>query len=80
MKQHDNNSVFVRLNSPTDPIEVNKRFVTVASSELRGAAGLEHCFLISMKGVGVDQAMLRETFFGVTTNGESPNTGRSTGL
>ena len=33
-----------------------------------------------MKGVGLDQAMLREKFAGVTTDGESVNTGRSTGL
>ena len=79
--QHDNKFVFVRFNSPTNPIEVKTMFVTVASSEeLRGAAGLEHCFLTSMKGVGIVQAMLREKFAGVTTDGESPNTGRSTGL
>ena len=78
--EHDNKFVFIRFNSPTDPIEAKTRFVAVASSELRGAAGLEDCLLTSMKGVGVDQAMLREKFAGVTTDGESANTGRSTGL
>ena len=78
--QHDNKFMFIRFNSPTEPIEVKTRFVTVASSELRGAAGLEDCFLTSMKSLGVDEAMIREKFAGVTTDGESANTGRNTGL
>ena len=78
--QHNNTFVFVRFNSPTDPIEVKTRFLTVASSELRCAAGHEDCFLTSMKGVDVVQAILREKFSGITTDGESANTGRSTGL
>ena len=78
--QHDNKFMFIRINSPTEPIEVKTRFVTVASSELKGAAGLEDCFLTSMKSVGVDEAMIREKFAGVTTDGESANTGRNTGL
>lgn len=45
------------------------RFVSVASSELRGAAGLEDYFLTSMKGFGVDETMMRETFAGVTCYG-----------
>ena len=52
--QHDNKFVFIRFNSPAEPIEVKTRFVTVFSSELRDAEGLEDCFLTSMKGVGVD--------------------------
>ena len=56
------------------------RLVTIASSELIGVAGLEDCFLTSMKGVGIAQAMLREIFTSVTTDGESANTGRNTGL
>ena len=78
--QHDNKFVFIRFNSPAEPIEVKTRFVTVASSELRGAAGLEDCFLASMKDVGVDETMMEEKFAGVTTDGESANTGRNTGL
>ena len=78
--QHDNKFVLVGFNSPTDPIEVKTRFVTVASLELRGAAVLKDCLLTSIIGVGVDQAMLREKSAGVTTDGESANTGRSTSL
>ena len=33
-----------------------------------------------MKGVGVDETMMREKFAGVTTDGESASTGRNTGL
>ena len=77
--QHDNKFMFIRFNSPTEPIEVKTRFVTDASSELRGAAGQEDCFLTSMKSVGVDEAMIREKFAGVTTDGESANTGKNMG-
>ena len=78
--QHDNKFVFVRFNTPVDPIDMKTRFVAVKSSVLGGSAGLEDCFLASMQMIGLDDSAIRGKFAGVTTDGESANTGRNTGL
>ena len=46
--QNDNKIVFIRFNTPADPIEVKTQLVSVCSSELRGSAGLEDVFVRSM--------------------------------
>ena len=78
--QNDNKIVFIRFNTPADPIEVKTQLVSVCTSELRGSAGLEDVFVRSMQKIGFDDSIIREKFAGVTTDGESANTGRNTGL
>ena len=73
--QHDNKFLFVKYNIPKEPLEVRTKFVAVGDSELRGAAGLEDCVLTGLKSIGVDKSMMKEKFSGVTTGGESANTG-----
>ena len=75
--QHDNKFVFVRFNTPVDPIDVKTRFVAVKSSVLGGSAGMEYYFLASIQMIGLDDSAIRGKFAGVTTYGESANTGRN---
>ena len=56
------------------------QLVSVCTSELRGSAGLEDVFMRSMQKIGLDDSIIREKFAGVTTDGESANIGRNTGL
>ena len=78
--QNDNKIIFIRFNTPTDPIEVKTQLVSVCSSELRGSAGLEDVFVRSMQKIGFDDSVIKDKFAGVTTDGESANTGKNTGL
>ena len=78
--QNDNKIVFIRFNTPADPIEVKTQLVSVCSSELRGSAGLEDVFVRSMQKIGFDESIIREKFAGMKTDKESANTGRNTGL
>ena len=47
---------------------------------MTGAGGLEDCFVTSIRGIGLDGTKMCEKFAGVTTDGESVNTGRNTGF
>ena len=78
--QHDNKFLFAKYNTPEQLLDIKTKFVAVGDSELKGAAGLEDCLLTGLKMIGVDKATMKEKFAGVTTDGESANTGSKSGL
>ena len=78
--QRDNKFLFLKYNSPDDPLEIKTRFVGVTDSDLKGAAGLEDCVLTGLKTIEVDKLVMKKKFAGVTTDGESANTGCKSGL
>ena len=57
---------------PTDEVSVRTVFLDIASSELGGADGLLDCFVQCMNDVSVNT----EKLVGVTTYGETANTGK----
>ena len=79
--QRDNKFLFLKYNSPDDPLEIKTRFVGVTDSDLKGAAGLEDCVLTGLKTIEVDKlVMKKKKYAGVTTDGEAANTGSKSGL
>jgi hypothetical protein len=80
--QRNNKFLFLKYNSPDDPLEIKTRprFVGVTDSDLKGAAGLEDCVLTGLKTIEVDKLVMKKKFAGVTTVGESANTGSKSAL
>ena len=72
--------LFLKYNSPDDPLEIKTRFVGVTDLDLKGAAGLEDCVLTGLKTIEIDKLVMKKKFAGVTTDGESDNTGSKSGL
>ena len=58
--QCDNKFLFLKYNSPDDPLEIKTRFVGVTDSDLKGAAGLEDCVLIGLKTIEVDKLVMKK--------------------
>ncbi len=79
-KQHDKKFVFVRFNKPQSPLEVHTRFVSARESEKRGAEGLFCAAQSSIEGVGLTKNEVQAKFVGISSDGESANTGRISGL
>ena len=78
--QRDNKFLFLKYNSPDDPLEIKTRFVGVTDSDLKGAAGLEDCVLTGLKTIEVDKLVMKKKYAGVTTDGEAANTGSKSEL
>ena len=79
-KQHDKKFVFVRFNKPESPLEVHTQFVSARESEKRGAEGLFCAAQSSIEGVGLTKNEVQAKFVGVSSDGESANTGHISGL
>ena len=79
-KQHDKKFVFVCFNKPESPLEVHTRFVSARKSEKRGAEGLFCAAQSSIEGVGLTKNEVQAKFVGVSSDGESANTGCISGL
>ena len=78
--QRDNKFLFLKYNSPDDPLEIKTRFVSVTDSDLKGVASLEDCVLTGLNTMGVDKFIMKKKYASVTTGGESANTGSKSGL
>ncbi|CAB3999235.1 Hypothetical predicted protein [Paramuricea clavata] len=79
-KQQDKKFVFVRLNSEENPLSIQTRLVSVKQVEKRGAHGLFDAVVSSLKDVGLDDMDIKAKYSGLTTDGESANTGQKSGL
>ncbi len=79
-KQQDKKFIFFRLNSMADPLQIETRFLSVSEAEERGAKGLFGALVKSLNDLGISKEEIADKLIGVTTDGESANTGRSTGL
>ena len=77
-QQQDKKYVFVRYNSLDSPLEIKTRFLSVRELTQRGAEGLFNVILSSPSGISED--IIKTKFAGITTDGESANTGRLSGL
>ena len=80
MKQQDKKFIFLRFNSVEDPLQIETRFLSVSEAEARGAKGLFGALVKSLNDLGLSKEEISDKLVGVTTDGESANTGRSTGL
>ena len=58
--QRDNKFLFLKYNSPDDPLEIKTRFVGVTDSDLKGAAGLENCVLTGLKTIEVAKVVMNK--------------------
>lgn len=80
MKQQDKKFIFLRFNSVEDPLQIETRFLSVSEAEERGAKGLFGALVKSLNELGLSKEEISDKLVGVTTDGESANTGRLTGL
>ena len=79
-KQQEKKFVFVRFNDKASPLCIQTRLVCVKEVERRGAEGLFDAVIDSLKDIGLNDTEIQASFAGVTTDGESANTGRKSGL
>ena len=79
-KQQDKKCIFLRYNSIKSLLQVETRFLYVGEAEERGAKGLFGSLLKPLNDLGLPKEEISDELVGITTDGESPNTGRSTGL
>jgi hypothetical protein len=79
-KQQDKKFVFVRYNDKSSPLSIQTRLVSAKEVEKRGAEGLCDAVISSLKDIGLTDTHIRASYSGVTTDGESANTGRNSGL
>eukprot|EP00794_Sanderia_malayensis_P004959 gene4959-5604_t len=79
-KQHDKKFVFIRFNKKDDPLSILVRFISAKQVEKRGAEGLFEAVITSLEDLGITKEDMKSKFAGVTTDGESANTGRNSGL
>ena len=77
-QQQDKKIVFVRYISLDSPLEIKTCLLSVRESTQRGAEGLFNVILSSLSGISED--IIKTKFAGITTDGESANTGRLSGL
>ena len=78
-QQQDIKYVFVRYNSLDSPLEIQTRLLSLRESTQRGAEGLFNVILSSLSGISEDN-IIKTKFAGITTDGESANAGRLSGL
>ena len=79
-KQQDKKFVLVRFNSEENPLSIQTRFVSVKQVEKHGAGGLLDAVVSSLMDVGLDDMVIKSKYSGLTTDGESANTGQKSGL
>ena len=79
-RQQNKKFIFVRFNTPDDPLSVKTRFASAVESTKCGAEGL--CFAMTncFDDMGLSKEYLQSKFVGMSTDGESANTGRESGL
>ena len=77
-QQQDKKLVFVRSNSLDSPLEIKTRLLSVRESTQRGAEGLFNVILSFLSGIS--EGIIKTKFSGITTDGESANTGHLSGL
>ena len=77
-QQQDKKYVFVRYNRLDSPLEIKTRLLSVRESTQRGAEGLFNVILSFLSGISED--IIKTKFAGITTDGESANTDRLSGL
>jgi hypothetical protein len=78
-KQHDKKYLSARYNTEEDPTDIKTKFVCAYEPEESGAAGLLETIIHGMTAVGLNKEDMNK-LSGLTTDGESANTGRKTGL
>ena len=71
--------MLVRFNSEENPHSIQTRFVSVKQVEKRGAEGLLDAVVSSLMDVGLND-VIKAKYSGLTTDGESANTGQKSGL
>ena len=79
-KQQDKKYIFVRFNLPKNPLCIETRFVAAREASDRGAKGLFGALLKALEDLGIEKGDLEDKLVGLTTDGESANTGRESGL
>ena len=79
-KQQDKKFVLVCFNSEENPLSIQTRFVSAKQVEKRGAEGLLDAVVSSLMDVGLDDMVIKSKYSGLTTDGESANTGLKSGL
>ena len=72
--------MLVRFSSEENPLSIQTRFVSVKQVEKRGAEGLLDAVVSSLMDVGLDDIVIKSKYSGLTTDGESANTGQKSGL
>ena len=77
-QQQDKKYVFVRYDSLDSPLEIKTRLLSVRESRQRGTKGLFNVILSFLSDISED--ITKTKFAGITTDGESANTGRLSGL
>ena len=79
-RQQDKKFIFVRFNTPEDPLSVTTRFASAGESTKRGAEGLCSAMTNCFDDMGLSKEDLQSQFVGMSTDGESANTGKNSGL
>ena len=79
-RQQDKKFIFVRFNTPDDLLSVKTRFASAVESTKRGAEGLCSAMTNCFDDMGLSKEYLQSKFVGMSTDGESANTGRESGL
>ena len=79
-KQQDKKFIFLPFNCMDDPLQMETRFLSVSEAEERGAKGLFGALVKPLNDPGISKEEITDKLIGVTTDGESANTGRSTDL
>ena len=70
----------MRFNLPKNPLCIETRFVAAREASDRGAKGLFGALLKALDDLGMEKDNLEDKLVGLTTDGESANTGRESGL
>ena len=76
-RQRDNKYMTVRFNDEGDVCDVKTRFIGVTTSDIHGAGGLLDAFKTALHNIGLDEETIMSKLIGVTTDGESANTGKN---
>ncbi|CAB4010088.1 Retrovirus-related Pol poly from transposon 297 [Paramuricea clavata] len=81
-RQHDKKFIFVPFNTPEDPLSIKTRFASASARERtkRGAEGLCSAMTNCFDDMGLSKECLQSKCVGMSTDGESANTGKDSGL
>ncbi|CAB4001643.1 Hypothetical predicted protein [Paramuricea clavata] len=79
-RQQDKKFIFVRFNTPEDPLSIKTRFASARESTKRGPEGLCSAMTNCFDDMGLSKECLQSKFVGMSTDGESANTGKDSGL
>ena len=72
-RQQGKKFIFVRFNTPDDPLSVKTRFASAVESTKRGAEGLCSAMTNCFDDMGLSKEYLQPKFVGMSTDGESTN-------